>query len=104
MLDKKTALPVHLAGPDAFLIIHKQEVGQKAAILVSRVTQDGKILWTFNSNLSDWLDWQISSKQLIITGSNNEELSGGEANILLCVDLVNGKAAGYDYFKRKQIN
>jgi len=104
LLDKKTALPVHLAGPDAFLIIHKQEVGQKAAILVSRVTQDGKILWTFNSNLSDWLDWQISSKQLIITGSNNEELSGGEANILLCVDLVNGKAAGYDYFKRKQIN
>ena len=104
LLDKKTALPVHLAGPDAFLIIHKQEVGQKAAILVSRVTQDGKILWTFNSNLSDWLDWQVSSKQLIITGSNNEELSGGEANILLCVDLVNGKAAGYDYFKRKQIN
>ena len=104
LLDKKTALPVHLAGPDAFLIIHKQEVGQKAAILVSRVTQDGKILWTFNSNLSDWLDWQVSSKQLIITGTNNEELSGGEANILLFVDLVNGKAAGYDYFKRKQIN
>lgn len=104
LLDKKTALPVHLTGPEAFLIIHKKEVGQKAAILISRVTQEGKILWTYDTNLTDWLDWQVNSKQLIITGSNNAELSGSEANVLLCIDLVTGKAAGYDYFKRKLIN
>lgn len=104
LLDKKTALPVHLAGPDAFLIIHKQEVGQKASILISRVTLKGKILWTFNTKLADWLDWQVNSKQLIITGTNNEELSGNEANVLICIDLVNGKAVGYDYFKRKLIS
>jgi hypothetical protein len=104
LLDKKTALPVHLAGPDAFLIIHKQEVGQKAAILVSRVRQDGNILWTYNTQLTEWLDWQVNSKQLIITGTNNEELSGSEANVLFSINLITGKATGYDYFKRKLIS
>ena len=104
LLDKKTALPVHLAGPYAFLIIHKQEVGQKASILVSRVTQGGKVQWTYNTKLTDWLDWQVNSRQLIITGTSNEDLSGNEANVLLSIDLVNGKAVGYDYFKRKLVS
>jgi len=38
-----------------------------------------------------------------VFGVDNKNLSSGETNILLCIDLIKGKASKYDYFKEKKL-
>lgn len=98
LLDKKTAMPVQLAGNER-LIIHRDKLGREGSIQVSRIsgtTPDER--WTVNSGLSDWGDWMLTSSYLILLGSRHPELSSGENNRLLIIDLNSGKTAAYDYF------
>ena len=45
-----------------------------------------------------WLDI-YREKKLFILGTNNDELSSGQVNVLLCIDLSTGKVSRYDYYK-----
>ncbi len=103
LLDKKTAMPVHLDNPASFLIVHKEQIGREAKILLSRIGYDGKPSWTFNTQLPEWMDWIFNGKELFVFGVDNKNLSNGECNVLWCIDLANGKAAEYDYFSNKII-
>lgn len=100
LLDKTTGMPIHLTGP-AFIIVHKEQIGREASILISRLSADGKTAWTFNTGLTEWADWFYNGKQLIIMGTDNKDLSSGQVNVLLCIDISNGKAARYDYYSNK---
>ena len=99
LLDKKNAEPIRFR--DAYLILHKDQVGQEGKIIVSRLDYDGKLMWSFNSGLKEWNDWILAGTRLIVLGSAHEELSSGECNVLWCIDLETGKAVMYDYFKDK---
>lgn len=101
LLDKSTALPIHLKNKEGFLVVHRKTVGNKGEILVSRIDLEGNITWTLNTGLTEFLDWIWSEKRLIILGNNNEELSSGEVNFMLSVNLQNGSRVEYDYFTDK---
>lgn len=101
LLDKNTALPVRLAGGER-LIIHRDKLGREGSIQVSRVSGNaGTDRWTVNSGLAEWGDWLLTSQSLIILGSRHPELSSGENNRLLVIELNSGKTSVYDYFNDK---
>lgn len=102
LVDKSTAMPIRLEAPAVYLVIHKDKIGQEGKILLSRVTTEGPVSWTFNTTLAAWTDWIYSGRQLFIFGVDNPELSSGQANVLWCVDLTTGKASRYDYFTDRQ--
>lgn len=98
LLDRKTALPIHPGG-NAFIIVHKDQIGKVAMLQVSLVQTNGKTNWTLNTKMKDWADWIFTGKKLFILGTNNDELSSGQVNVLLCIDLSTGKVSRYDYYK-----
>lgn len=102
LVDKNTAHPVILAG-NAYLVVHKDQVGREGKILVSKIGPDGKTAWTFDTGLTEWADWKMGSKRLYVFGVNNKELSSSECNILRCINLENGTAASFDYFTNKAV-
>jgi hypothetical protein len=101
LLNKLTAQPIRLPMDGSFLIIYKNQVGNEGKLLLSNLTVDGKVRWTLDTQLKDWAGYLYTGKQLFITGADNKDLSGGDCNVLWCVDLTNGKAAKYDFFKKK---
>lgn len=101
LLDKRTALPVRLKNSDGNLVVHKDKIGNEGKILLSRINHTGKLSWTIETNLKEWIDWIVTADRLYIFGTDNPSLSGGDCNVLLCVDLVSGKINRYDYFSNK---
>lgn len=102
LLDKQTALPLHLPG-HSFIVVHKEQIGRDAPILLSRVSADGNIAWTHNTRLTEWADWICNGKQVILLGTDKKDLSSGQVNVLLCIDLATGKASRYDYYENKLV-
>jgi hypothetical protein len=103
LVNKKTGRPVRLPGNQSFLIVHKEQVGREGKILITNVTADGKASWTYNTQLADWADWVYTGKSLYIFGVNNKSLGSNESNILICLNLENGKASMFDYFTNKLV-
>jgi hypothetical protein len=102
LLNPKTALPIHLYTPESFLVVYKDKIGNDGTIIISRVTLDGKALWSFPTTLPEINDWSISNTKLIIAGRNNKELSGNQSNLLLCLDLNTGLGTSYDFFNDRK--
>lgn len=100
LLDKKNARPIHLSG-SSYIIIHKEQIGQQANILLSRVNISGQTAWTCNTRLTEWADWFYTGRQLILLGTDNKDLSSGQVNVLLCIDIATGKTIRYDYYEDK---
>lgn len=100
LLDKNNARPIHLPG-NAFIVIHKEQIGREANILLSKVTDAGQVVWTSNTRLAEWADWFYTGRQLIIMGTDNKDLSSGQVNVLLCIDIATGKSSRYDYYLDK---
>lgn len=100
LLDKRTALPLRLRIP-AFLVVHKDKIGREGTILLSLVQLNGKSNWTLNTGLKEWADWIFSGDRLFLFGTNHPELSSGQVNVLLCIDILSGKTTRYDYDKDK---
>lgn len=103
LLNKINAEPIHLSADQSFIIVHKDKIGKDGKIIISNVTGDGKVLWEYNTQLSQWNDWSCSGNMLIIFATDNKNLSSGESNVLLCVDLKKKSASKYDYFTKKKL-
>lgn len=101
LLDKNTALPVHLHNGDGFIVCYRDKVGNTGNIMLSRLDLDGKASWSANTGLTEFEDWIFTGNRLIILGRDNKELSSGNVNLLLIIDLQNGKLAKHDYFTNK---
>jgi hypothetical protein len=97
LLDKQKGKPIQLEG-SSFLIVHKGEVGNGGKIQLSLVNIQGKVTWSFDSQLKEWANYIFTGKQLFIIGTNNKKLSSSDCNIFWCVDLATGMANSYDYF------
>lgn len=102
LTSNETGKPIHLAD-GSLLLIYKNEVGNNGKILLSKLDNDGKIRWTYNTDLTEWANYIFTGEQLIITAEDNEELTGDDCNILLLINLQTGKAEKYDYFYQKKI-
>ena len=103
LINKKTGMPIHLPGNQSFLVAHKDKVGAEGKIMMTSITPDGKTNWTYNSQLTNWIDWIYTGKMLYVFGVNNKNLSSSECNIVQCINLENGKAVIFDYFKNKLV-
>lgn len=103
LLDKSTARPVKLPGTPAYFIVHKDQVGREGRIQLTKIGLDGRTLWTFNTGLTEWADWKLGSKKIFVFGVNNKSLSSSECNIMHCINLSDGKAVTFDYFKNKLV-
>ncbi len=99
LLSKETGFPVRL--PDGFLIVHKDMVGREGIVQLTRIRFNGEKLWTTNTGLKEFYDWQLPGNKLVVTGTDNKNLGSGEVNVLLVFDLQNGHVAAYDFFKDK---
>ncbi len=99
LMNKRTGMPIHLEGNTPFLVIHKNQLGNEGKIQLSRLGIDGKISWSFDTQLKEWSDWIFSGTKLFVFGTDNKNLSSGRINRLWCIDLKTGVAANYDYFK-----
>jgi hypothetical protein len=102
LLNKSTALPIRLSNPAGYLVVHKEQIGAKGNILLSRIDDKGAMVWTFNTALADWVDWLHIGDKLFVLGVDNPELSGDQSNLLWCINLLTGKANRYDYFTDKK--
>ncbi|MBC7849322.1 MAG: hypothetical protein H7Y31_06285, partial [Chitinophagaceae bacterium] len=99
LIDRKTGRPIHLHSPDRLIIVHKDQVGREGLIQVSAISTNGKIIWTHNTRLKEFSDWQLTNQYLVITGGDKKELSSGENNVLLSVRLSDGNTVRHDFFK-----
>ncbi|MEO6253619.1 MAG: hypothetical protein ABIO79_09950, partial [Ferruginibacter sp.] len=99
LLNKANALPVHTKNDDGFIICYREKVGNEGNIILAHVDLAGNTKWTFNTKLKEFTDWIFTGSRLIILGNDNKEISSGEANLLLSIDMQNGKAVMHDYFK-----
>jgi hypothetical protein len=99
LLNKESGIPFHL--PDGFLLVHKDIIGREGKIQMTRIGISGKTRWTINTGLKEFFEWQLQGNKLVITGADNENLSSGEVNVLLVIDITNGHIVGYDFFKDK---
>lgn len=101
LLNKTTALPVHLKNDDGFIVCYKEKVGYSSNIILSRVDLKGNNKWTINTMLPEFKDWIYTGTQLVIQGNDNKEISSSNANLLIIIDLLTGKAVKHDYFTDK---
>ena len=101
LMNRLTATPLHLSNPDAFIVLSRSQIGREGKIIITKLGVDGKKYWEFNSGLSDWTGWMLSGNYLIITGTDEKELSSGEINLLITLNMQTGQAKMYDYFKDK---
>lgn len=99
LLSRETGLPFHV--PDGFLIVHKDIIGNEGKVQLTRININGKQLWTIQTGLKDFYDWQLQGQQLVITGTDNKNLSSGRVNLLLVINLQNGVVSAYDFFTDK---
>jgi uncharacterized coiled-coil protein SlyX len=100
LLDKQTAKPIRTGSKGSFLIVSKEEIGRDGKIIITKAGPYDKESWSVNSGLSEWADWIYNGSMLYVFGKDNKELSSGEVNLLLCINLENGTVSKYDYFKK----
>lgn len=100
LLNKLTATPIRLPGDSSFLIVYRSQIGNEGKLMLANVSIDGKINWTFDSQLKEWAGYLYTGKQLFITGTDNKELSSSDCNVLWCVSMEDGKNTKYDFFKK----
>ncbi|MFZ1451799.1 MAG: hypothetical protein WAT20_03810, partial [Ferruginibacter sp.] len=101
LLNKATGLPIHLTNEDGFIVCYKEKVGNLGFIMLSRVDLKGNASWAINTMLPEFTDWIYTGNQLIILGNDNKEISSGNANLLMIIDLQTGKGVKHDYFTGK---
>jgi hypothetical protein len=99
LMDKETGLPIRLGGD--FLVVHKDRIGNEGVVQLSRITTAGKLVWTINTGLKEFYDWQLKGSRLIVAGTDNKKLSSGEVNLLQIISLQTGSKVAYDFFKDK---
>jgi hypothetical protein len=102
LLDKETALPIHLSNPDGFLVVSKDRIGYDGHIVITAINLAGTRRWTVNTGLKEFAHWQVGGNELIVTGRDHKELGSGENNVLHIIDLRNGKVKTFDYFHNKK--
>ena len=68
---------------------------------LTRINTEGKELWSSNSGLKEFYEWQRLGNSLVVMGTDNNKLSSGEVNLLLVINLQTGAMRGYDYFTDK---
>ncbi len=102
LLNKQTGQPIHLPNSHSRIIVHKDQIGREGKILLTVMSKDFKAVWTYNTILTEWTDWILSGNKLFVFGVDNKNLSSGETNILICLNLDKMTATRYDYFKKKK--
>ncbi len=101
LLNKTTALPIHLKNDDGFIVCYREKVGYTGNIILARVDLKGNTRWTLNTMLPEFEDWIYTGTQLIILGKDNKNISSSNANLLMIINLQSGKAVKHDYFTDK---
>jgi hypothetical protein len=104
LLNKQNGQLMHPGNSRSYLVVSKSQIGNEGSIIISCVSPDGDVAWKYDTELRQWTDWQYQDNRLYIYGRNNKDLSSGESNLLLILDLKNGSTQWYDYFEDKSID
>ncbi|MCP9749688.1 PA2928 family protein [Ferruginibacter sp. HRS2-29] len=104
LLNKQTGQLLHPENSNSYLVVSKSQIGNEGSIIISCVSPDGYVAWKYDTELSQWTDWQYKKNRLYIYGRNNKDLSSGEINLLIIVNLKDGSTKRYDYFTDKSLN
>lgn len=101
LVDNATGTPFRLADGSR-LVIYKNQVGNEGKIQLGKIDNKGVLKWYIDTGVTEWADYLFNGKQLIITTKDNKELSGDKCNILLLVNVANGKGEWFDYFEQRK--
>lgn len=101
MLNPASGNVLCLSGPESFLVLHRDVIGKEGKLLVSRVDMTGNILWNAETGIpADMQDLILYKNKLVIFGTTNSDLTSGEANTMVILNLDNGEVNVYDYMSR----
>ncbi len=100
LLNKETAIPIHLTAP-GFIICFKEKIGNEGNCMLASVNLQGQEKWSVNCGFKEINDWIYTGQYLIVYGTDNKELSSGENNVMLSIDIKSGKQVTYDFFTDK---
>ncbi|HEX2608075.1 MAG TPA: PA2928 family protein [Flavisolibacter sp.] len=99
LLDAQSGQIIRLKNPDGYLLVYKDKIGTEGTVIVCRIDRKGMVSWQKETHLKNWNQWLVTPTQLVVLGMDNEELSSGDANVLLSIDLASGNSSVYDFFK-----
>lgn len=105
LMDLNTARALRLKNPDGFYILHRDIIGDKGKLMISRIDLDGKCLWTTNTELPIELqDYTINDQYIIFSAATNSDLTAGNANSIVFINRENGSMKVYNFMRRKERN
>lgn len=97
LLNRNTALPIHTN--DGFIVCSRDKVGNEGKIILTVINLAGKTRWIYNTGLTNFADWIYTPNRLMVLGNDNKEISSSDANVLISIDMLTGRAVLHDYFK-----
>lgn len=97
LLNKQTGLPIRLHDPEGALVVHKDQVGNEGRILLSRIHFDGSLAWTLNTDLYEWIDWQLSGTHLYVSGNHLNKGGNDKVTMMWSIPLATGNATRFFY-------
>lgn len=84
---------LHLAHPDAYIMIHQTSLATDAKMLISIVQPNGKIIRTIKTPLQGISSYHLYNRHLALAGTQKS----GNITDLLYLDLTNGSAKGFTF-------
>jgi len=83
--------------PEGALVVHKDQVGNEGRILLSRIHFDCSLAWTLNTDLYEWIDWQLSDTHLYVSGNHLNKGGNDKVTMMWSIPLATGNATRFFY-------
>lgn len=99
LVDRQSNNVMRLTNPGGYLVLARDQIGSKGSFILTRIGFDGKQYWSVTLPVSELQDVAMSGNRLVFFARDNSEISSDQANLLISLDLSNGKTVLYDYMK-----
>jgi hypothetical protein len=104
LMDRETGNVMHLSNPAGYLVLARDQIGSKGNFILTRIGFDGKQYWSVTLQITELQDIVFSGNRLLLFSRDNSEISSDQSNVLISLDLSNGKTVQYDYMTDKLRN
>ena len=74
--DHLTGIAMHLSSPAGFLLLHKDIIGDKASVIITRIDTENKKIWEANTGLSTKISYcAVSGNYCVVAGQVSADKS-----------------------------
>jgi hypothetical protein len=91
LVNSETRQPIRLDQPSGWLICGSTEVGRESPILLTRISDEGDILWSTNVPAAAFRDMNVTDTGLILYVEHDKRLDEDhQSDIIYRIDLASG--------------